>query len=154
MALSLYLIAVICSLVGFTASQQTCDSDNRFCFPNVVANWIGAAEYCSRNGWRLAVLDSEEKQQQVEELAQRVDAFKTAKVELWIGASDLAREGKFMWHPTGLDVSYSKWIAGMPDNKDGYEHCVHLWYEPSRLFNWHWNDVVCASMRRFVCEQA
>ncbi|XP_062559304.1 C-type lectin 37Db-like [Armigeres subalbatus] len=148
----LILFCAICSM-GFVSCQERCDGQNSFCFPNVVTNWIGAAEYCSRNNWRLAILDTEQKQQQVETLAQQVDAFRTAKVELWIGASDLAREGKFVWHPTGLDVSYSKWLAGKPDNKGGHEHCVHLWYEPSRRFQWHWNDVVCGSTRRFVCER-
>ncbi|XP_029714393.1 C-type lectin 37Db-like [Aedes albopictus] len=152
MIFSLYLIVTI-FLADLTAAQQECDCKNRFCFPNVVANWVGAAEYCSRNGWRLAILDTEEKQQQMEEQAQKVDAFKTNKVELWIGASDLAKEGKFVWHGTGMDVSYEKWIAGMPDNRNGNEHCVHLWYEPSRSFQWQWNDVVCSSTRRFVCEQ-
>ncbi|XP_065089680.1 C-type lectin 37Db-like [Ochlerotatus camptorhynchus] len=152
MKLPLKLIAFAC-LLGLVASQEKCNSKNKFCFPNHVTNWIGAAEYCSRNNWRLAILDSEQKQQEVEALAQRVDAFKTAKVELWIGASDLAQEGKFIWHATGVDVGYAKWIAGKPDNKDGHEHCVHLWYEPSRLFKWHWNDVVCGSTRRFVCEK-
>lgn len=115
--------------------------------------WIGAVEYCARNGWKLVVVDSEAKQMKIESLAKNLDAFKSGKVELWIGANDQTKEGRFVWIANGKPVEYSNWLPGKPDNKDGKEHCVHLWYEKAKKFNWEWNDVVCTSKRRFVCER-
>ncbi|XP_065089681.1 perlucin-like [Ochlerotatus camptorhynchus] len=147
------VLAVTLFLTGMVACQEKCDKNNKFCFPNAVQTWNGAVEYCTRNGWMLAVVNSEAKQKKIESLANKLDAVKSGKVELWIGANDLNKEGHFVWNGNGKPVAYSKWLPGKPDNKNGKEHCVHLWYEKAKNLNWGWNDVVCSSKRRFVCER-
>nr|XP_029731685.1 perlucin-like [Aedes albopictus] len=141
------------ALLGLVACQEKCDSQNKYCFPNEVATWTGAVEYCLKNGWKLAVVNSEAKQMKIESLAKNLPEFKNGKVELWIGASDQTKEGHFVWIANGQPIEYANWLPGKPDNKDGKEHCVHLWYEKAKKLNWGWNDVVCTSKRRFVCER-
>lgn len=102
---------------------------------------------------RLVIIDSAAKQTEVENLARLSGTFNANKTELWIGASDWAKEGTFVWHDTGAAVGFAKWLRGMPDNKHGMENCVHLWWEPAKKIKWEWNDVVCHSRRGFVCEK-
>ena len=35
---------------------------------------------------------------------------------LWIGLTDVATEGTYVWNSTGQVVTYSYWVPGQPDN--------------------------------------
>ncbi|CAG2246876.1 unnamed protein product [Mytilus edulis] len=76
--------------------------------------------------------------------------------DYFIGGSDLATEGKFIWEYTGLPVNlpgsnlFHDWRTNQPDNKNGNQHCIMLGYQVS--FNW--NDAQCAYPRDFICEKS
>lgn len=66
----------------------------------------------------------------------------------WIGASDLASEGNWLWLPSKQKFSYSNWAPTEPDNINYYEHCalidLHRGYK--------WSDANCEERRNFICE--
>lgn len=101
---------------------------------------------------RLAVVDTVSMQTEIVRLAQASNMFNAIRTDLWIGANDLAQEGKFIWHATGMKPNYTNWNVGQPDNKGNIEHCVHMWYEPAKNWNWKWNDSPCNNQWSFVCE--
>lgn len=101
---------------------------------------------------RLAVVDSEAKQKEIVRLVEFSRIFNMTKTELWIGASDLAQEGNFVWHDTGMELTFSNWNRAQPDNAGGTEHCGHMRYLPVTNWNWHWNDWPCDMKLAFVCE--
>ena len=64
----------------------------------------------------------------------------------WIGFNDKAVENTFAW--ANLEpVAYTNWHGGQPDNFQGKEDCVEI------LNTGKWNDLDCAALRLFVCEQ-
>lgn len=69
-----------------------------------------------------------------------------ATQNVWIGATDKASEGDFVW-PEGAPVLYSAYDGGEPNNNDGIEHCVEM------NANGPWNDRECAIAQGYVCER-
>ena len=71
------------------------------------------------------------------------------QAEIWIGLSDEAVEGKFVWVKSGRAVKYTNWADGEPNNGAdlGDETCVHMYTGRRR-----WNDLFCNEMFYFVCE--
>lgn len=55
--------------------------------------------------------------------------------------------GKFVWLPTGEDLSYTNWAAGQPD-KFQKELCGVASSNDGK-----WFDTDCAGIRFFVCEK-
>jgi Lectin C-type domain len=73
------------------------------------------------------------------------------KIEtLWIGATDLGREGDFYWDGIG-DVMgpYTNWNLSQPDNgaASGNEHCVYMLGTTQ-----YWSDFSCSYLYRYLCE--
>ena len=63
----------------------------------------------------------------------------------WIGLSDLATEGKFVWqHSSSPLKEYTNWIPGEPNNV-GNEDCVLLRQRRG------WNDGRCNTNHRALC---
>ncbi len=44
----------------------------------------------------------------------------------WIGLTDLAKEGTYVWQTNYEEANYTFWRTGQPDNGSGAEDCVHL----------------------------
>ncbi len=63
----------------------------------------------------------------------------------WLGATDAAREGRFVW-ADGTEATYTAWADGQPDDANG-EDCVHY-------FEWGpvWNDLPCEERLGVLCE--
>lgn len=72
---------------------------------------------------------------------------------IWLGGSDVAQEGKFIWDSDGGVVSagYTNWAPTQPDDAGGNEDCIHIY--PQASFNQpYWNDWPCSQLNPFVCE--
>ena len=69
--------------------------------------------------------------------------FKTSYKDMWegvyIGATDAAVEGSFIWDATREPMTYKNWTAGQPDNFNSVENCVQM----TLGFNGQWNDMRC-----------
>ena len=69
----------------------------------------------------------------------------------WIGASDIDKEGEFVWL-TGAPVAWGDWWPNEPNNGRGgpVEDCVH---DQSRSNQYAWNDAPCNNYNcHFICE--
>ncbi|XP_067667580.1 perlucin-like [Haliotis asinina] len=70
----------------------------------------------------------------------------------WLGATDLMKEGKFMWEG-GCPLNYTNWSSGEPSNESHLqekgEHCLSL----LKYTDYKWNDRLCTSEINFICER-
>ena len=68
---------------------------------------------------------------------------------IWLGASDEAQEGHFVWIPSGRPLMFTDWGTDEPNNLNGDEDCLmYLLYERK------WNDFPCdhTGIFRWICE--
>ncbi|XP_038066192.1 alpha-N-acetylgalactosamine-specific lectin-like [Patiria miniata] len=72
----------------------------------------------------------------------------TTKVGMWIGLTDKAKEGKFVW-TDGSSTNYAKWDNGQPDNYADREHCTHMMIDRS---DGRWNDLNCNQVYSYMCK--
>lgn len=57
---------------------------------------------------------------------------------LWIGLSDQAEEGTFVWS-SGEPVTFTSWASNEPNNADGIENFAYLWADGAEN-SLMWND--------------
>jgi hypothetical protein len=89
--------------------------------------WSGARTDAESRGGRLAVLNTEEKNNKVPTQTQS---------SLWIGATDTGVEGTWRWiNGTLLNDGYTNWSAFEPNNAGGAENYAN------RYPNGKWNDL-------------
>ena len=74
---------------------------------------------------------------------------------VWIGGSDQAQEGIWVWD-SGLPFLYTAWSnnsGGQPDNTNGNENCLAI-HGINHSWSSTWNDVSCSTtgLTDFSCE--
>lgn len=94
--------------------------------------WSEALKYCQEHGGYLASVTSEEEQKMAEA---EIAKDPTVKV-VWLGAENLSTGGTFKWS-NGDEFTYSKWAPGEPNNDQGLEHYLVMYYVDDE---WVWND--------------
>ena len=67
----------------------------------------------------------------------------------WIGIHDRFEENTWVYLSTNESVSFTNWHKNQPDNYNNNEHCVEIGSGTQHL----WNDLVCESKHKFVCEK-
>ena len=63
----------------------------------------------------------------------------------WIGATDVAEEGNFIWTSDNSTVGFVNWYPGEPSNSNG-EDCVAI------CRNEHWSDYRCNVKFPYICQ--
>jgi CotH kinase protein/Lectin C-type domain/Putative metal-binding motif len=110
-----------------------------YCFPP--RNHAAAEFDCVAQGGHLVSIHDQATQDEV-----RDTAYALMPVNWWIGLSDVALEGTFVWGDnTPLD--YTAWAGGEPNNAGGNENCAHLWDAAGG----QWNDIPCEITMSYVC---
>ena len=102
--------------------------------------WAGAEAACQAVGLQLASVQS---------AAQNALLLTAASgYKVWMGGTDAASEGTWVWSPSNTLLSYINWAIDEPNNANGGEDCLE--------FHWNgkWNDGNCATESRFVCQTA
>lgn len=95
-------------------------------------------QFCEEKGegrGYLAEIQSAEEQKRVEVILSRTTFY-------WLGLTDQAREGSFMWQHTQTPLEWSNWIAAEPDDSHGNEDCVEMHIQGGK---WGWNDMDCSN---------
>ena len=70
---------------------------------------------------------------------------------VWIGGTDAASEGAWVWSPSNTPLSYTNWGAPAPDNWGGGQDCLVL---DNRVGGrGKWNDWGCTKKSKYVCQQ-
>jgi len=66
---------------------------------------------------------------------------------IWLGATDLASDGSWIWQTSGNSVNYTKFNSGQP-NGGTTENCLAMTSE-----NGNWSDLMCTyTFSYHVCE--
>ncbi|XP_062595582.1 lectin-like [Saccostrea cucullata] len=68
--------------------------------------------------------------------------------QIWLGASDIQQEGKFISVSKAESLHYSHWVREQPDNQGGREHCMTYWVSPKGM-----NDAPCDNKYNYVCKK-
>lgn len=105
------------------------------------ATWLEAQDQCATSfGGTLVAVDSAAENMELTALG---DPKLTA---MWLGLSDLEREGVFVW-AEGSPLAYSNWNKGEPNDAMANEDCAQL-VRPAGV----WNDLDCITPLPFICE--
>ena len=75
----------------------------------------------------------------------------TGNKKYWLGLTDAAIEGQYVWPSTGSLAGYTNWNNGEPNNANGNEDCVGM--DAASNFR-RWNDDNCAATTRYaLCQR-
>merc|ERR1739836_52739 len=103
-------------------------------------NWFQAQQFCEEKGGYLAEIVTEIEQTNLNAILDTDSCY-------WIGLSDLAAEGEFVWQHSYSPVGgYTNWLPRQPDNGNGNleQDCVNLWQHNWFNFDqWGWDDENC-----------
>ena len=99
--------------------------------------WHESKRKCESMGGHLVCMETKSENQFVTKLANNR--------ELWLGGTDEAEEGRWMW-VTGAKIVYSSWYRTEPSNHGGKEHYLHI------RRNGLWNDAPSNAKKGFICE--
>ncbi len=121
--------------------------------------WAGASEYAQLLGAHLAIISSPEENTAIYDyVSKNIDISSVPKANdgggaayLWLGASDIAKEGDWKWIDGSNVSGFTKWGSGVygtePDNFFGNQNAMALglqkWPQPSGGIGeaGQWNDV-------------
>jgi len=112
------------------------------------ATFAQASSRCAQNGMRLVRLDDAEEQTWVNAWHSQQPAYHS-----WAGGSDVEVEDTWKWEDgdvfrdQGVNLGYSDWNTGEPNNFADSEHCLILDNGD------YWNDVDCDQFYEFTCER-
>ncbi|XP_045190001.2 perlucin-like [Mercenaria mercenaria] len=129
---------------GFVSHQGVCYKEF-----GIRASWDEANVYCEAYGAELATVADQVEQTFLAGYLQRLTQGFFNSGIFWLGASDMAAEGSWVWNKTGSSVSYTNWKDGEPNNANGGEDCLTITFSDS----FRWNDNNCNNKFNFVCEK-
>ncbi|XP_034318513.2 perlucin-like protein isoform X1 [Magallana gigas] len=113
-------------------------------FSHSTATFKDAMVMCNNNGGRLLELQSREEENWVD-LQCRVRGYGFG---VWLGLTDLQREGQYVTMSDAHRPRYSNWMRGEPNNGNRNEHCAMYWITKKA-----WNDTVCTGRINYVCKK-
>uniref|UniRef100_K1Q6M3 Collectin-10 n=1 Tax=Magallana gigas TaxID=29159 RepID=K1Q6M3_MAGGI len=64
---------------------------------------------------------------------------------VWLGLTDLQREGQYVAMSDARRPRYSNWVRGEPNNGNRQEHCAMYW-----IARRGWNDTVCTGRMNYI----
>ncbi|KAK3586027.1 hypothetical protein CHS0354_033152 [Potamilus streckersoni] len=113
-------------------------------------NWEQARIVCESEGSDLLVVDNRPLMEFVSHILDKNVTNKRDE-QYWIGATDKVQEGNFVW-VNGQQVGNNSWHSTEPNNADGDEDCVALWWYNNEM-RLEMNDVPCEKYTmKFVCQ--
>ena len=96
---------------------------------------------CQAQGSELAIINDLTENQWL-----HADATALRGQSYWIGLTDRAQEGSFVWF-NNQPPTYTNWNPGEPNDAGGGEDCAHIWSTTPR-----WNDIPCGQTMGVLCE--
>ena len=120
--------------------------------PTVSTDYFTRAKsLCSDQGGRLVEIDSQKKQDEITPYL-AADPATSGLTYFWMGATDEAVEGSWVWTTSGRPVTFSNWRPGQPGGGLA-EGCTLF----NLTANGLWQDNVCVQpssygKRKAICE--
>ena len=150
-------IAEFSNIFEFVQLDQNCpcnwkkfDGRCYYVGEKALSSWHAARNECRALGGDLAVPKSTENNRHIYE------ALKQRKVNrAWIGVYRGA--GNKFYTVRDVEISYTNWSNGEPNNSGGEEDCAEIWYEKGvsnfDVEDGGWNDLPCSNyFRHFICQ--
>ena len=115
-------------------------------------SWGDADAACQAAGLQLASVQSAEQNALLLTVA--------GDTEVWIGGTDAASEGTWVWSPSNAPLSYANWGKDEPNNNNygdnGEEDCLVMEVNSRGQLGGpgKWNDLRCTILRKYVCQTA
>ncbi|XP_005094809.1 C-type lectin domain family 4 member F-like [Aplysia californica] len=106
--------------------------------------WADARKKCESLGGFLAEFHDHASLEYVK----RVVTTDTSR--LWLGATDLGKEGIWTWVTSNRRLSVEDWARTQPDNYKNNEHCLEIRKEIGRKV---WNDMPCDYKLGYLCQR-
>lgn len=128
---------------------------DRSCYylSNERKSWSEAQTSCQEHHARLVEYNDIQEQNFVFSMARSMaDWGDNSWNGFWVGADDPDKNGQFKWISSRLAVEsgFSNWLPGQPDNRHNhFEFCMMILANQ----NGSWNDGICKSALKFVCER-
>ena len=136
-----------------SACQQGWIGNETSCYKLFTSSktWENAKEECEEWNARLVKVESSEENDFIKK-----ELLPAKYGNYWIGLSDSANEGDWMWTDgTQLDSDgYKNWGYNQPDNKNNNEDCVVIRIrksDPDHYGKWH--DRPCSEEKKYICEK-
>ncbi|KAG2487581.1 hypothetical protein HYH03_013860 [Edaphochlamys debaryana] len=147
--------------------------DQEYMLYQVRKTFDEARSHCQAVGADLASISARGEQGAVRSLLESwassgqlgaIDVFSGRDVYVWLGGSDAAQEGRFVWVSTGSDFTFTAWKPGQPDGRYGAEDCVAAGVTLAGnsgaglrevvSSEAAWVDLGCSSNLPFVCQRS
>jgi len=106
--------------------------------------WHEARDYCESLDAYLAEVPNTETQNIL-----ATHAATLSPANWWLGAKDKYIEGVWIWMRTGVEVRFTAWGVGEPNNMWGGEDCLYLQAKIGYL----WDDERCKSGFQPLCQK-
>jgi hypothetical protein len=126
-----------------------------FCYGQQERDWRAARTDCMNHNMHLVRVDDALKNSFIRKTALTVGFTDS----IWIGASDLNREGDWVWTDgtqfwqggvNGHTVNghYAGWDMNQPNSAEGPEDCAAVWMNIEA-----WHDVSCIVRHAYMCQE-
>ncbi|XP_030597562.1 C-type lectin domain family 4 member E-like [Archocentrus centrarchus] len=124
------------------------------------SSWNRSRAYCRAEGGDLVKIDSREEQSFLD--GKLRDLMNKDEDKFWIGLTDSAAEGRWMWvDNTSLTESLKFWSNNEPDNWNGTkgehpdgEDCARMGEKGGAKDLNLWFDAFCSKLHKSICEKA
>ena len=117
--------------------------------------WDDAQKFCNTKGGHLAEIDDTEERDFL------VQICKAKRDGIWVGGTDMAREGTFVWQTSKRTVPGDYFTPGEPNNSGGQEDCTQMYCHEdctdwfcSKVRLGKLNDGICETKLYFICEKS
>ncbi|XP_025758276.1 CD209 antigen-like protein E isoform X1 [Oreochromis niloticus] len=124
------------------------------------SSWNQSRDECRAKGGDLVKIESREEQSFLERRLR--DVMTEGRDKFWIGLTDSAEEGRWVWvDGSSLDQSLKFWSGNEPDNWKGHngkhpdgEDCARMGEKGGAKDLNCWFDAFCSKPHRSICEKA
>eukprot|EP00964_Phaeocystis_antarctica_P023001 scaffold12837_cov66-Phaeocystis_antarctica.AAC.4 len=126
------------TLLAWQDRYKILDDPPYYALTSEALSWGHANAACLAAGLQLATVRSAAQNAQLRAVA--------GGNTVWIGGTDAASEGAWVWSPSNTPLSYTNWNAGEPNDHGSGEDCV-VAYGSGK-----WNDARCTNKYKYVCQ--
>ncbi|CAC5394269.1 unnamed protein product [Mytilus coruscus] len=115
-------------------------------FSSINKNWNNAKISCKKLNSMLA------EPKKMSDISFLISKAKKYRKTFWLGGSDRAKEGVWVWTTSGQEFTVTDWHTRTirePNNQNGNEHCLDM----HKNLDYEWNDDNCWNRNRYICEK-
>merc|ERR1712224_705440 len=116
---------------------------------NATMDWVNANAYCQENNGYLAEIENIEMEAMALSLLSHLsEDVPNVYPSVWIGGSDIAKEGVWRWEYSDTEIQTFFWQSEDEPNGGLIENCLEL-----ATYKLGWNDKPCDNEINFLCQK-